>query len=282
MAAHLTSSYLVAEALSATGLKNRAMLFSMDPYVKLTALPSQRSARCRKHAGGGRNPRWGGERGRLQLALAPADDKILVEVWNQNVMTPADRVGRCELSVAAITAEPQPFQLLLDTGGELAISARVADGAPSVPRAGGHTLGGAAADADRRGAAAAAAERRASDWRQGGGGGQQQNARLAARRQKDELVGKITALYAARGDDPPFGLASSDLATLRRHLDRMRDRTNSKHIYSPSFFSFFGDPKHLLASAAAPSAIRGSESTLRELMLLPDITVSSSATVVST
>ena len=38
------------------------------------------------------------------------------------------------------------------------------------------------------------------------------------------LVGKITELYAAKGDDPPFGLASSDLATLRRHLERMRDR----------------------------------------------------------
>ena len=49
MAAHLSQSYLVvAEALSATGLKNRAVLFAMDPYVKLTALPSKRSARCRK------------------------------------------------------------------------------------------------------------------------------------------------------------------------------------------------------------------------------------------
>ena len=138
MAAHLSQSYLVAEALSATGLKNRAVLFAMDPYVKLTALPSKRSARCRKHAGGGRNPRWGGERGRLQLALAAADDRILVEVWNQNVMTPSDRVGRCELSVAAITADPQPFQLPLDTGGEVAIRARVADSAPAVPRSGGN------------------------------------------------------------------------------------------------------------------------------------------------
>ena len=225
MAAHLSQSYLVvAEALSATGLKNRAVLFAMDPYVKLTALPSKRSARCRKHAGGGRNPRWGGERGRLQLALAAADDRVLVEVWNQNVMTPSDRVGRCELSVAAITADPQPFQLPLDTGGEVAIRARVADSAPAVPRSGGHTLGGAAANADRRAAAAAAAERRANDWRQGGGGGQKQNARIAERREKDILVGKITELYAAKGDDPPFGLASSDLATLRRHLERMRDR----------------------------------------------------------
>ena len=57
-----------------------------------------------------------------------------------------------------------------------------------------------------------------------GGGGQKQNARIAERREKDILVGKITELYAAKGDDPPFGLASSDLATLRRHLERMRDR----------------------------------------------------------
>ena len=70
----------------------------------------------------------------------------------------------------------------------------------------------------------ASRERRANDWRQGGGGGQKQNARIAERREKDILVGKITELYAAKGDDPPFGLASSDLATLRRHLERMRDR----------------------------------------------------------
>ena len=49
-------------------------------------------------------------------------------------------------------------------------------------------------------------------------------AKIAERREKDILVGKITELYAAKGDDPPFGLASSDLATLRRHLERMRDR----------------------------------------------------------
>ena len=78
-----------------------------------------------------------------RAALAAADDRVLVEVWNQNVMTPSDRVGRCELSVAAITADPQPFQLPLDTGGEVAIRARVADSAPAVPRSGGHTLGGA-------------------------------------------------------------------------------------------------------------------------------------------
>ena len=57
-----------------------------------------------------------------------------------------------------------------------------------------------------------------------GGGGQKQNASIAERREKDILVGKIRELYAAKGDDPPFGLASSDLATLRRHLERMRDR----------------------------------------------------------
>ena len=233
----------------------------MDPYVKLTALPSKRSARCRKHAGGGRNPRWGGERGRLQLALAAADDRILVEVWNQNVMTPSDRVGRCELSVAAITADPQPFQLPLDTGGEVAIRARVADSAPAVPRSGGHTLGGAAANADRRAAAAAAAERRANDWRQGGGGGQKQNARIAERREKDILVGKITELYAAKGDDPPFGLASSDLATLRRHPSGCEMRSNYRnpqqtHIQGTSVAVFIARQPPLGERRRARSASR--------------------------
>ena len=81
-----------------------------------------------------------------------------------------------------------------------------------------------AAPPPTRPAAAGARDKAANDWRQGGGGGQKQNARIAERREKDILVGKITELYAAKGDDPPFGLASSDLATLRRHLERMRDR----------------------------------------------------------
>ena len=54
---------------------------------------------------------------------------------------------------------------------------------------------------EKRRAAAEAAEARQKNWRQGGaaGGNPKDQAALAERRRKDELVGKIEALYKARG-----------------------------------------------------------------------------------
>ena len=108
---------------------------------------------------------------------------------------------------------------------------------------GGTRLGGdsgadpKASTEDRRAAAAAAAERRAGNWRQGGGGGNaQKQAALATRREKDELVGKITALYQARGDDAPIGLASSNVDTLKKHLDKLRNDKSAKRAAAAEAF----------------------------------------------
>ena len=103
----------------ASDLKNRAVLFSMDPYVKLTAQPSGATARTKAVKGGGRGPKWKGA-GRCALKLAPADARVLVEVWNQNNVTPPDRVGGCQLDLAAVLDDAQALRLPLDTGGELA------------------------------------------------------------------------------------------------------------------------------------------------------------------
>ena len=72
--------------------------------------------------------------------------------------------------------------------------------------------------------AAQAAMARHSQNSSSGGGGQltEPDARLKERRQKDELIGKIEAMYAAQNRDPPIGLAASSLDALRRHLDHMR------------------------------------------------------------
>ena len=51
----------------------------------------------------------------------------------------------------------------------------------------------------------------------GGGGDAGKRAALAERCEKDDLVGKILALYAARGQDAPIGLAASPLETLKKH-----------------------------------------------------------------
>ena len=51
------------------------------------------------------------------------------------------------------------------------------------------------------------------------------DVRLKERRAKDELVGKIEALYAAQNRDPPIGLAASSMDALRKHLEHMRTET---------------------------------------------------------
>lgn len=45
---------------------------------------------------------------------------------------------------------------------------------------------------------------------------------LALKRQRDTLLGKIRAHYAARGMSEPFGLAAAPLDTLRAYLDRAK------------------------------------------------------------
>ena len=91
---------------------------------------------------------------------------------------------------------------------------------------GGQALGGSAAGpgVSARDAAAQAAMARHSQNSSSGGGGQltETDARLKERRQKDELIGKIEAMYAAQNRDPPIGLAASSLDALRRHLEHMQ------------------------------------------------------------
>ena len=102
---------------------------------------------------------------------------------------------------------------------------------PSRPRAfqgAGHTLGGGGADSatagvDARDAATMAAMQRANNV-----GGTERDRKMAERRQKDELVGKILAHYQARGQDPPIGLPASDIETLRKHLAHVKREAAAK------------------------------------------------------
>jgi hypothetical protein len=87
-------------------------------------------------------------------------------------------------------------------------------------------LGGGGADrttgADAKDAAAMAAMQRANKP------GTDRDRRLAARRQKDDLVGKILAHYQARGQDAPIGLPASDVETLKRHLAKIKKEAATK------------------------------------------------------
>jgi len=88
----------------------------------------------------------------------------------------------------------------------------------------GNTLGGngvvARDGVNATDAAAAAALERANNAT--GKGASERDRKMAERRQKDELVGRIYAWYNQAGKDPPIGLASSSIEQLRKHLDYIK------------------------------------------------------------
>ena len=97
---------------------------------------------------------------------------------------------------------------------------------------GGQRLGGGngssssspgASAAERRAMAAAAAERRAKTGggNVGGVNGQDMTS-IKERQERDTLIGKIEAMYQAKGKDPPFGLRSATLSGLKKHLNTAR------------------------------------------------------------
>lgn len=88
----------------------------------------------------------------------------------------------------------------------------------------GHALGGRGVDSnsgiDARNAAAAAAIER--EHVKVGAGASDRDRKLAERRQKDDLIGKINAYYSQLHKDPPIGLAASTVEQLRKHLDHVK------------------------------------------------------------
>ncbi|OQS06053.1 hypothetical protein THRCLA_20454 [Thraustotheca clavata] len=76
----------------------------------------------------------------------------------------------------------------------------------------------------KRNAAAAAAERRSKDFRQGGAGTDDKTKNMVIRREKDELIGKIHAIYGSLGEDAPIGLGSCDIEQLHAHLAKLKQK----------------------------------------------------------
>lgn len=86
----------------------------------------------------------------------------------------------------------------------------------------GQTLGGGGIDStsgiEARNAAAAAAFERETN----AAGATDRDRKLAERRQKDALVGKICAYYSQLKRDPPIGLSACTVEQLRKHLDHVK------------------------------------------------------------
>jgi len=79
--------------------------------------------------------------------------------------------------------------------------------------------GGGEGEGDARSAAAAAAERRATAGGDLRNVSREKSEALKERRIKDELLGKIEHYYRQAGQEPPFGLASCSVETLKRQLE---------------------------------------------------------------
>ena len=71
---------------------------------------------------------------------------------------------------------------------------------------------------------------RSDGWpqRANNAGGTERDRKMAERRQKDELVGKILAHYQARGQDPPIGLPASGVETPKFHLAHVKKEAAAK------------------------------------------------------
>ncbi len=107
---------------------------------------------------------------------------------------------------------------------------------------GGTTLGGGAKDAagkedgeaaaaprvlsaaERREAMLQAAERRSQskNGKRGAVISEAKKKELAQKRKRDEMVGRIRAMYAASGVDEPFGLGMAKMEVLQMHYDRAK------------------------------------------------------------
>ena len=58
-----------------------------------------------------------------------------------------------------------------------------------------------------------------------GAGASERDRKMADRRKRDELVGRIEAHYQAVGKDAPIGLASCGVEQLQRHLAHCKQET---------------------------------------------------------
>ena len=88
----------------------------------------------------------------------------------------------------------------------------------------GNTLGGGGVDSDSgvsAGEAAAMAAMQRENSKQGAGASER-DRKMADRRKRDELIGKIEAHYQATGKDAPIGLASCIVEQLQRHLQHVK------------------------------------------------------------
>ena len=50
----------------------------------------------------------------------------------------------------------------------------------------------------------------------------QRQAQMEQRAQRDALIGKIEAIHASRGTEPPFGLRAASLPALQKQLAMLR------------------------------------------------------------
>ena len=245
---------LVVEVIKAANVAHVRGIGRQDNYV-VVAAAGERCA-TKPDWGSGSEPNWGklGERaGCAELRLptrssSTAAAPVLVHVMSKNRFAADAVAGTATLDLAAVAVAKNRadgrrdtlMELPLAPQGILTLCLYQVAGAPgrgggirggrssgSAPpkswkkKGGGQTLGGdganSATSADaRRAAMLAAAERRA-----GGESGSVQGRAVAKQKQKEALLGKLDALYARQGTDPPFGLATMDTPQLQRLLQRM-------------------------------------------------------------
>jgi hypothetical protein len=260
-------SFLVLEPIAADGLADRSFMMSMSPFVQLhledATAGTDTKVRTTAAEGAGTRPRWArSQRNKLVQRISENTSHAVIEVRNQQFVMQSVLLGRSRIDLAAVVAgesvaSPMAIQLEAPdsnsgSAGALTcrmyttdVQTRVPDGeddelqralalsrgnsfpaGPASFTGEGRALGGgeaAPAAVSAREAAALAAERRAQ-----GTTVSARDRKLADRRRRDELVGRIEAHYRATGREPPIGLASCDADQLKRHLAHAKGES-SRH-----------------------------------------------------
>lgn len=87
----------------------------------------------------------------------------------------------------------------------------------------GRPVGGSPSDPEKRAAQLAAAEKRATmEANRGLGAGSSKGVELSEAARKQELIGKITAIYQSQNKEVPMGLHLASSDQLRNHLETLR------------------------------------------------------------
>lgn len=140
----MPAGQLCITVVNGKGLRDTELFSRQDPYVVIEAGSSK--VRSKTHTDGGKNPTWNEK---FEMTIGPTVQEIKMAVWNSNVVSSDDLIGRGHLSLQQILASNRQHwmvQLMSPKGksaGEVAVIVEFT-ATPGTVSSGGSFTGAAA------------------------------------------------------------------------------------------------------------------------------------------